>query len=47
MRCQSYFFKIAQGKRLRNHLAGDGMHLNYAGTEVLWENLTFSLNNFL
>ena len=25
----------------RNHLAGDGIHLNYAGSEVLLENIAF------
>ena len=27
----------------RNHLAGDGVHLNYAGSEVLLENIAFSV----
>ena len=27
----------------RNHLAGDGIHLNYAGSEVLLENIAFSV----
>ena len=30
-----------------NHLAGDGIHLNNAGTEVLLENMAFCLNNLL
>ena len=31
----------------RNHLAGDGIHLVYAGTEILLEYIAFCLNNFL
>ena len=46
--CDSLGFYFIDNSRIaRNHLDGDGIHLNYAGTEVLLENIAFCLNNFL
>ena len=46
--CDSLGFHFIDNSSIaRNHLAGDGIHLNYAGTEVLLENIAFYLNNFL
>ena len=46
--CDSLGFHFIYNSSIaRNHLAGDGIHLNYAGTEVLLENIAFCLNNFL
>ena len=45
--CDSLGFHFTDNSSIaRNHLAGDGIHLNYAGTEVLLENIAFCLNNF-
>ena len=41
------FHFIDNSSIARNHLAGDGIHLNYAGTKVLLKNRAFCLNNFL
>ena len=41
------FYFIDNSSIARNHLPGDGIHLNYADTEVLLENIPFCLNNFL
>ena len=41
------FHFIDNSSIARIHLAGDGIHLNYASTEVLLENIAFCLNNFL
>ena len=41
------FYFIDNSSIARKHLAGDGIHLNYAGTEVLLKNIAFCLNNFL
>ena len=41
------FHFIDNSSIARNHLAGDGIHLNNSGTEVLLENIAFCLNNFL
>ena len=46
--CDSLGFHFINNSSIvRNHLAGDGIHLNYAGTEVLLENIAFCVNNFL
>ena len=37
------FHIIGNNSIARNHLAGDGIHFNYAGTEVLLENIAFCL----
>ena len=41
------FHFIDNSSIARKHLADDGIILTYAGTEVLLENITFCLNNFL
>ena len=46
--CDSLGFHfIDNSSTARNHLAGDGIQLNYHGTEVLLENIAFCVNNFL
>ena len=46
--CHSLGFHfIDNSSTARKHLAGDRIHLNYAGTETLSENIAFCLNNFL
>ena len=46
--CDSLGFHFIDNSSIaRNCVAGDGIHLNYAGTEVLLENIVFCLNNFL
>ena len=46
--CDSLGFHfIGNSSIARNHLAGHGIHLNYAGTEVLLENIALCLKNFL
>ena len=46
--CDSLEFHFIDNSSIaRNHLADDGMHLNYSGTGVLLENIAFCLNNFL
>ena len=45
--CGSLGFNFIENSSIaRNHLAGDGIHLNYAGTEDILENIYF-FNNFL
>ena len=46
--CDSLEFHFIENSSIaRNHLVGHGIHLNYAATEVLLENIAFCLNNFL
>ena len=46
--CDSLGFHFVDNSSItRNDLAGDKIHLNYAGTEVLLENIALCLNNFL
>ena len=46
--CDSLGFHfIGNSSITGDHEAGDGIHLNYADTEVLLENIAFCLNNFL
>ena len=41
------FHFIDSSSIARNHLVGDGIHLNYPGSEILLKNIAFCLNNFL
>ena len=46
--CDSLGFHFIDNSSIaRNHLPGDGIHLNYAGTDVLLENTAFCFSNFL
>ena len=46
--CDSLGFHFIDNSSIaRNYLASDGIHLNYASTEVLLEEIAFCLSNFL
>ena len=46
--CDSLGFHFIDNSGIaRNYLASDGIHLNYASTEVLLEEIAFCLSDFL